>query len=61
MASPEKSPSEPQPEEEEDLPESLRKQIIARLKTIYYGELTLIVERGRVKWIRKADSDPVTG
>ena len=61
MASSEKSSSEPQPEEKHGLTEPLRRQIEKHLETMRFGELTLIVERGRIKFVRRVESEQAAG
>lgn len=59
MASSEKSSSEPQSEEK--LTDQLRRQIERHLQTMHFGELTLIVERGRIKFVRRVESEQAAG
>ena len=56
MTTPKQSSSEGQSEEHR-LTEGLRKQIEHHLETMKFGELTLIVEKGFIRFIRRVESE----
>jgi hypothetical protein len=56
-----KQSSQEQPSEQPKLSDKLKEQIERHLETMSFGELTLIVERGRIKFVRRVESEQAAG
>lgn len=39
------------------LPKGLKRQIVKHLATLHFGEITLCVEKGRVRFVRRGESE----
>lgn len=52
----------PQPSDSEKLeaiylPKALKRQIVRHLSSLHFGEVTLCVEKGRVRFVRRGESE----
>lgn len=60
MASSEPSLSDSEKLEAIYLPKSLRRQIVKHLSSLHFGEITLCIEKGRVRFVRRSESEQAT-
>lgn len=56
-----KESSQEQPLDRPRLSDKLKEQIERHLETMSFGELTLIVERGKIKFVRRVESEQAAG
>jgi hypothetical protein len=55
MTTPQKSSQEPP--DQPKLTNKVKEQIEKHLETMQFGELTLIVERGKIRFVRRVESE----